>query len=193
MNSIGPIGRLGRYTATHFRVVAIAWALLAVALGVLAPKVEHALSGAGWEATGSESVQARELVDRNFQGLSSSALQVVVHSPTKTVADPAFQQTISSAQRTLEADSRVASVIAPRPGQSISRDGHTAVIQAGAAADPNEMVRAADRAQGRRRRAGLADGRVGDVVGLQRGQPRGDAQERGHLLAGGCWTSRSGR
>ncbi len=33
----GPIGRLGRYTATHFRVVAIAWALVAVVLGVLRP------------------------------------------------------------------------------------------------------------------------------------------------------------
>jgi len=144
MSSVGPIGRLGRYTATHVRVVAIAWAVAAVALGVLAPRVEHALSGAGWEATGSESVTARALVDRNFQGLSSSALQVVVHSPTKTVSDLAFQRTVASAQRTLKADSRVVSVIAPQPGQSISRDGHTAVIQAGAAENPNEMVRAAD-------------------------------------------------
>jgi len=144
MSSVGPIGRLGRYTATHFRVIVIAWSVVAVALGAFAPKVEHALSGAGWEATGSESVKARELVDRNFQGLSSSALQVVVHSPTKSVSDPAFEQTITSAQRTLKADPRVASVIAPQPGLSISRDGHTAVIQAGAAENPNEMVRAAD-------------------------------------------------
>ena len=36
--------------------------------------------GAGWEATGSESVAARKAIDRNFQGLSSSALMVVVHS-----------------------------------------------------------------------------------------------------------------
>jgi len=144
MKSIGPIGRLGRYTATHFRVVAIAWAVVAVALGVFAPKVEHALSGAGWEATGSESVKARDLVDKNFQGLSSSALQVVVHSPAKKVSDPAFQQTIASATRTLQSDSRVEGVVAPRPGQSISRDGHTAIIQAGAAEGPNDMVRAAD-------------------------------------------------
>ena len=83
MNSIGPIGRLGRYTATHFRVVAIAWAVVAVALGAFAPKVEHALSGAGWEATGSESVKTRELVDRNFQGLSSSALQSSCTPPSR--------------------------------------------------------------------------------------------------------------
>lgn len=144
MSSIGPIGRLGRYTATHFRVVAIAWVVVAVALGVLAPRVEHALSGAGWEATGSESVKARALIDRNFGGLSSSALQVVVHSPTKSVSDPAFQRSLVAAQRTLAADPRVAGVVAPRAGQSISRDGHTAVIQAGAASSPNEMVRAAD-------------------------------------------------
>ena len=140
----GPIGRLGRYTATHFRTVAIAWALVAVVLGVFAPRVETALSGAGWEATGSESVAARKAIDRNFQGLSSSALMVVVHSPDKTVSDPAFQRALASTQRVLKADRRVKSVVAPRPGVSISRDGHTAIVQAGAAADANTMVRAAD-------------------------------------------------
>ena len=42
--SHGPIGRLGRWTATHFRRVAVAWALLAIGLGVFAPRVEHALA-----------------------------------------------------------------------------------------------------------------------------------------------------
>jgi RND superfamily putative drug exporter len=143
MSRLGPIGRLGRWTASHFRAVAIAWAVVALALGVLAPKVEHALSGAGWEATGSESVEVRELVDRNFDGLSSSALQVVVHSTVETADDPAFQRTIEQARRALERDPRVSSVVPPQPGLSISRDGHTAVIQAGAAVDSNEMVRAA--------------------------------------------------
>ena len=35
----------------HFKMVVIA-----VGLGVFAPRAEHALSGAGWQATGSESV-----------------------------------------------------------------------------------------------------------------------------------------
>lgn len=144
MSGLGPIGRLGRYTATHFRLVAIAWAVIAVGLGVFAPKVEHALSGAGWEATGSQSVETRQLVNRNFDGLSSSALQVVVHSPDKTVADPAFKTAVADAQKLLDSDERVAQVIPPQPGMSISRDGHTAVIQAGAGADSNDMVRAAD-------------------------------------------------
>jgi len=144
MTQFGPIGRLGRYTATHFRTVAIAWALVAVVLGFFAPKVEKALSGAGWEATGSQSVEARKMIDQNFGGLSSSALMVVVHSSTKTVADPSFKLAVARASSTLKADSRVKAVVAPQAGMSISRDGHTAIIQAGAAADSNTMVRAAD-------------------------------------------------
>ena len=42
---VGPIGRLGRYTATHFRAVLVAWAVVAVGLGFFAPRVETALSG----------------------------------------------------------------------------------------------------------------------------------------------------
>ena len=144
MKRYGPVGRLGRYTATHFRVVAIAWAVVAVGLGFFAPKVETALSGAGWEATGSESVAARKAIDAQFNGLSSSALMVVVHSPDKTVTDPAFQRAVASTERVLKADPRITSVVAPQPGASISRDGHTAIVQAGAGADANTMVRAAD-------------------------------------------------
>ncbi len=143
-HSDGPVGRLGRWTATHFKLVALAWALIAIGLGVFAPKVEHALSGAGWEATGSESLQVRETVDREFGGLSSSSLMVVVHSAEKSATDPAFKAVVADAQRALEGDPRVTEVVPPQPGQSISRDGHTAVIQAGAAASSNEMVRAAD-------------------------------------------------
>ena len=55
--SYGPIGRLGRWTATHFKAVALVWAIVAIGLGVFAPRVEHAHSGAGWEASGSESRQ----------------------------------------------------------------------------------------------------------------------------------------
>jgi RND superfamily putative drug exporter len=144
MSQIGPIGRLGHWTATHFRAVAVAWLLIAVTFGVFAPKVEHVLSGAGWEATGSESVQARDLIDRNFHGLGSYGLMVVLHSSDKTVTNPAFKQAVADVQRTLEADDAVTRVVPPKPGMSISRDGHTAVVQAGAAADPNDMVRAAE-------------------------------------------------
>jgi RND superfamily putative drug exporter len=144
MTAVGPIGRLGAWTATHFRAVLAGWGLIAVAFGLLAPRVETALSGAGWEASGSESVAAREVIDRDFGGLSSYGLSVVVHSDASTAGEPSFERVVSRAERTLAGSDAVTTVVPPRPGLSISRDGHTAVIQAGAARNANEMVRAAD-------------------------------------------------
>ncbi len=72
MSALGPIGRLGRLAAEHRGRVFVAWALIAVGLGILAPRVETALSGAGWQANGSESVQAREQIDRNFAGQAAT-------------------------------------------------------------------------------------------------------------------------
>ena len=83
--NVGPIGRLGRYTATHFRTVLVGWLIVAFGLGFFAPRVETALSGAGWETTGSQSVLARNLIDQHFHGLSSYALMTVVSSKTQTV------------------------------------------------------------------------------------------------------------
>jgi RND superfamily putative drug exporter len=151
---VGPLGRLGRWTADHIRVVSIAWLVVAVALAAFAPKVETALSGAGWQANGSQSVQARALIQRNFAGLSSSALMVVVHSPHQTTASPAFRQTVAGVERILGANSHVASVQQPQPGASISRDGHTAVVMAGAKGDPTAMVAAADTLKSKLRAAG---------------------------------------
>jgi putative drug exporter of the RND superfamily len=145
---VGPIGRFGRYTAAHFRIVLSGWLVVAVALGFFAPRVETALSGAGWEASGSQSVQARKLVERNFAGLGSYGLMTVVSSRAQTASSPAFRSAIARVEDRLRADDAVRTVIAPAAGLSISPDGHTAIVQAGAARDPNRMVAAADNLKG---------------------------------------------
>ena len=117
---VGPIGKLGSWTAGHFRIVAAAWVVVAVGLGVLAPRVEKALSGAGWETTGSESVQARQLIDKAFNGFGTYGLTVVVHAPDKTVSDPAFERVLRGVQDKLKSDPAVATVVPPRAGVSIS-------------------------------------------------------------------------
>jgi RND superfamily putative drug exporter len=146
---VGPVGRVGRWTATHIGLVLAGWLVVALVLGFFAPRVETALSGAGWETTGSPSLQTRAQIDRHFGGLSSYGLMVVVHSPSRTVGDPAFRVTIARVERTLRADPAVADVLAPAPGVSISRDGRTAIVQAGAARGSNRMVAAADSLKGR--------------------------------------------
>ncbi len=161
---VGAIGRLGGWTAGHFRIVAAAWVVVAVGLGVLAPRVETALSGAGWETTGSESVQARQVIDEGFDGFGTYGLTVVVHAPDKTVSDPAFARVLRGVEAKLKRDPAVATVVPPRAGVSISPDRHAAVIQAGAARDENDMVRAADELKGPLARLGSSGVRV-DLTG----------------------------
>jgi RND superfamily putative drug exporter len=155
--AVGPLGRLGRWTAEHVRAVSIAWLVVAAALAAFAPKVETALSGAGWQANGSESLQARTLIQRNFAGLSSSALMVVVHSPRTTFKAPAFRQTLARVERILRSNEQVASVQAPRAGSTIASDGHTALVMAGAKGDPTKMVAAADGLKSKLKAAGGGD------------------------------------
>jgi RND superfamily putative drug exporter len=142
---VGPIGRLGHWTATHFRIVAAAWVVVAVGLGVFAPRAEQALSGAGWEATGSESVHARQQIDKNFNGFGSYGLTVVVHARDKAVSDPEFARVLRRVEGRLANDRAVTTVVPPRAGVSISPDRHAAVISAGAARNANDMVSAAAR------------------------------------------------
>ena len=142
--AVGPIGRLGAFAADHVRGVAITWAVVAVGLAVFAPNVETSLSGAGWQANGSDSVAARALIQKNFGGLASSAPVVVVSSPTLTASSPAFRTTLARVTAVLHSDKRISTVTAP----TVSRDGHTALVVGGAAADPTAMVAAADHLKG---------------------------------------------
>jgi RND superfamily putative drug exporter len=143
--SPGWLARLGAWSGTHFRLVLVAWLVVLGIFGAFAPKVMSSLSGAGWQDSGSMSVKARDVIAKDFAGLGSTALQVVVVSKNGPIAsDPAAQQVISKATDLLKADQRVSTVVAPQPGLSLSKDGRTAIIQAGAKANANEMVRAAD-------------------------------------------------
>jgi putative drug exporter of the RND superfamily len=148
-HTLGVFGRLGRWSAQHRRTVFVFWATLIVALGALAPRVEHALSGGGWQADGSESVAARGLIERHFGGQGSYALAVVVSSARHTAGDKPFQHAIEAAAQVLRRDPAVRGVLLPRRGVSISPDRHVAVVSGGAAADTADMVRAAGRVEKR--------------------------------------------
>jgi RND superfamily putative drug exporter len=139
----GPMGRLGVWAATHRRIVATAWILIVVGLGAFAPGVETNLAGAGWQDNGSESVTVRDLAQRHFGGNASHAIQVVVRSTGAPLEEGDGPSVVSRVVDRLERDRRIGEVIAPVPGVSVSADGRTAVVLAGAGADPNEMVKVA--------------------------------------------------
>jgi RND superfamily putative drug exporter len=139
----GPLGRLGVWVTDHAKLVTVVWLLLIAGLGTFAPQVEHNLSGAGWQADGSESVAAREVAREHFGGNASSAIQVVVQSADGAVTEGPGAEVITEITRILQDDPRIAQVLQPVPGATLSRDGSTAIVLAGAGADTNDMVRAA--------------------------------------------------
>ena len=147
--TLGVFGRLGRWSGQHRRTVLLAWAALIIALGTLAPRAEQALSGGGWQADSSESVVARQLIERHFGGQGSYALAVVVTSARHTARESGFRDAIATAAQALRRERAVLGVQLPRRGRSISPDGHVAVVRGGAAAGTAEMVRAAGRVEER--------------------------------------------
>ncbi|HET9732096.1 MAG TPA: MMPL family transporter [Acidimicrobiales bacterium] len=153
----GAMSRLGAWTATHLRAVLVAWAVVLVVFGFFAPRVQSALAGAGWQDSTSQSVAAREVIQRDFKGLGASALQVVVVDKRAPIAaDPAAQAVLNRVTALLRSDPRVSAVVAPQPGMSLSADGRTGIVTAGAAADTNAMVKAAEELAGPVGRSGTA-------------------------------------
>ncbi|MBF6223106.1 MMPL family transporter [Nocardia abscessus] len=140
----GALGRLGAAMAGRARIVFGVWLLLLIALGAAAPSVFTSLAGAGWQANGSESVRVRELAQQHFRGTSSAAVQVVVHSDAATIDSPQVQRTLGEITEVFAGDARFGAVVGPQPGISISPDGHTGVLIAGANASTDDMVKAVD-------------------------------------------------
>jgi putative drug exporter of the RND superfamily len=143
-STVGALGRLGSAMVDRHRWVFGIWLVLLIALGAAAPSVFSSLAGAGWQANGSESVQVRELAQQHFGGNSSAAVQVVVHSDTATVTDSVMQQAFTDVAAVFADDARFGAVVPPQPGMTISPDGHTGIVIAGANASTDDMVKAID-------------------------------------------------
>jgi putative drug exporter of the RND superfamily len=139
------LGRLGAWAADHRRRVVLLWAVAIVALGALAPFADHALSGAGWEAPGSASARARHVIQSHFPGHGTYALSVVVAGGR----DRPMRAAVDAVEATLRRDPAVRGVLGPRPGATVSLDGHTAIVTGLAGAAPPEMVKAAGRLEDR--------------------------------------------
>ncbi|WP_376779938.1 MMPL family transporter [Corynebacterium variabile] len=140
----GVLARWAAWSAMHMKAVLGVWLLVLVGLGAAAPSVFSSLAGAGWQANGSESVAVRDLATEHFGGNASSAIQVVIHTDDGTIGDAATTEVIEDATALLSADDRIADIMPPTPGVTVSEDGRTGILIAGAAADTDDMVRLAD-------------------------------------------------
>src|SRR5919204_5686657 len=145
MGTATSLGRLGAWVADHRRRVVIVWGVAVLALGALAPFADRALSGAGWEASGSESGPARLAIESYFPGQGTYALPVVVAGERAGIGDRSVRATVAQVGNILRGDRAVRGVLAPKAGVTLSRDGRTAIVTGLAGAAPAEMVAAASR------------------------------------------------
>ena len=138
------LARLGRAAHDRRPAVIVGWAIIAIGLGIFAPRLEKALSGAMWEVNGSDSLAARQAIERQFGGFSSQSAVAVVHSDNLSARDPQFQAKVDAAIAIFAAEP----ALAPAAPPQVSPDGHTVMLQAGSLVDPTDSVRAAEDVSG---------------------------------------------
>ena len=188
----GPLGRLGVWVTDHARLTTVVWILLIVGLGAFAPRVESQLSGAGWQADGSESVAARQLAQDHFGGNASPRSRSSCTAPTARSPPAPGRRSWPRPRAMLEADPRIAGSHRatarcdvepgrarppscwPGPAAGSQRDGPGGRRPQGTATGTSRPTR----------HPGQPDGSLTAVVGLQRGQPQRHAQVGDVLLAG---------
>lgn len=83
------------------------------------------------------------MAQEHFGGNASHAIQVVIHDSEGSLTQGDGPAVIAQVTELLEAEDRIAEVVAPMPGMTLSQDGRTAIVLAGAGVDTNEMVRVA--------------------------------------------------
>ncbi len=127
--------RLARFSATHRRSVMLVWLVATLLAAPLALTLTGALSGAGWEAQGSTSVEVRDEIRTDFPQLGAEAAVVVVHQDSAITEDP---DAVAGVVAGLDGAPGAASVVDPlaQPAEAglISPDGRTAMIPVGLAA-----------------------------------------------------------
>ena len=121
--------RLAATMANHRRVVIAVWIVIVLAAAPLALTLTSALSGAGWDAKGTDAEKVRAELRTDFPALGAENPIVVYRQDTPIGADPSGLQSVVGR---LAGGPRVEAVVDPlqMPADAgmISRDGRTALI-----------------------------------------------------------------
>ena len=145
--------RLAATMARRRRQVILVWAVLVVAAAPLAATLTGALSGAGWDAKGSDAQKVRAELRTDFPALGSENPVVVLHQEIPLTDSPeALQTLVRDLQSGPDVESVVDPLTMPLEAGLISPDGMTALVPVAQRVSDD-----ADRPE--------AAGRLGDYLG----------------------------
>jgi putative drug exporter of the RND superfamily len=123
-----PFVRLSTFVIRwRWPVVAIWAVMLVVASGFLAPKAADVVKGGGFSMPGSESVQAADVLQREFKLSPDNTVVVVYRSPSLTVDQPGYRKDVADSSHRIAGLAHVASVLTfynSGDGSLVSRDRH---------------------------------------------------------------------
>ncbi|MFN8018724.1 MAG: MMPL family transporter [Acidimicrobiales bacterium] len=121
--------RLARFSARRRKGVMIVWLVATIVAAPLALTLTSSLSGAGWEAQGSPSVQVRNELRQDFPQVGAEAAVVVYHQATPISSSPDGLRAVVEG---LDGAPGAAQVVDPlaQPAEAglISQDGRTALV-----------------------------------------------------------------
>ncbi|GAA3772851.1 MMPL family transporter [Streptomyces chiangmaiensis] len=148
------------------KLVMLAWLMIVLLAAPFAATVNGALSGAGWNAQGSESEKVRQELRSGFADLSAEAAVVVVHVSSQGERDAAVDAVI----KRVGGSSAVEKFTDPReqPPQAglVSEDGQTALVPVQLKADDEAgLPEAAGKVSDAVDQAKLPQGATADVTG----------------------------
>ena len=124
----GAFAFLSRITTRHLWKVVAAWAFVMVAAAPFAMQFEDTLSGAGWDVAGSDSQQARQLIERELPQTFPQNLVAVYHSDDRTVDDAGYAGAVDASLSRVQADRDVAGIVSyfnTGNRRLVSEDGKT--------------------------------------------------------------------
>ena len=97
----GPLASIARFFVAKKKTVMLLWAIVVIAAAPLAVSLTGALSGAGWDAQGSEAQAVRNELRTQFPQVGAEAAMIVVQQDKPVSESPATVQTHWSCQRNL--------------------------------------------------------------------------------------------
>ncbi len=125
----GVFERLAGFTTRRSKPVLTLWLVLVILAAPLAIGLTGALSGAGWDAQGSEAQQVRNELRSDFAALGAEAAMVVYRQTTPIAEDPSGLQALVAELGTVEVAERVTDPLSMPPEAGlISQDGVTALV-----------------------------------------------------------------
>jgi putative drug exporter of the RND superfamily len=119
---------LARWCFRHRVIVLVAWIAGLIALGGISQAVGNQYSDS-FSLPGTESTRALKLLQRSFAAQSGDTAQIVLHTRSGAVGDPAVKDRVSAMLARVEKLPHVVSVVSPftpRGARQVSQDGRTA-------------------------------------------------------------------